>query len=283
MFESRSLIENVSVDQAIRRAHVLINFPVFLIILGSIVASVFMVAYFGYSSWMYLLTIPSGVVLAWLYWSIAITRWRLWAFHHVRNVHELKQRAFREKIIWREGSFWEKTEFRTRSDREKWNWLQQKFAREDVFIDDPLVPSQTVIVYSRFKIWLSIVLMLVIFLAGLMFIVRGEKIWIGLPMLGIGVYAGIRQLKKAFTSEPRIILSGAGVKVFSVDFVSWADVYDAESYVKGTGKNAKGFLEISHRNGDMMIPVDEFNVSVRRLNKLLMIYRGRFKKNSETV
>jgi hypothetical protein len=42
-----------------------------------------------------------------------ITKWRVWAFENVRNVHELKKRAIQEKLISADSSIFEKTEIRT--------------------------------------------------------------------------------------------------------------------------------------------------------------------------
>jgi hypothetical protein len=49
-----------------------------------------------------------------------ITKWRLWAFENVRNVHELKERAVQAKLIWPDHSIFEKMEIRSASDKERW-------------------------------------------------------------------------------------------------------------------------------------------------------------------
>jgi hypothetical protein len=47
---------------------------------------------------------------AWLWWSVAVPRWRLWAYERVSDIPELKRRAVAEKLIWPDSSFFAKTE-----------------------------------------------------------------------------------------------------------------------------------------------------------------------------
>lgn len=54
-----------------------------------------------------------GIVLAWIWWSIMVPRWRLWAWERVEDLDDLKQKAVRAGIIWPEGWIFEKTEFQS--------------------------------------------------------------------------------------------------------------------------------------------------------------------------
>lgn len=111
------MFETVTVDEAISKGKRMINYPGFsimLIILG-------LCFYLGIEKIWPFWIVPVGFVLAfvvaWLYWSIMITKWRLWAFNNVRNVHELKRRAIQEKLIWPDHSIFEKTEIRNPTDK----------------------------------------------------------------------------------------------------------------------------------------------------------------------
>jgi hypothetical protein len=75
-----------------------------------------------------------GFIMPWFYWSLAITHWRLWAFENVRNVHELKNRAIKKKLIWKDGSFFETTEIRTALQKDHWIRLLEKFNKQDIFL-----------------------------------------------------------------------------------------------------------------------------------------------------
>jgi hypothetical protein len=63
--------------------------------------------------------ILAGFVLGWLSWSSQVVRWRLWAYRRVHDVEALKVAAVEAKLIWPEGHLFERTEFRSRDDREE--------------------------------------------------------------------------------------------------------------------------------------------------------------------
>jgi hypothetical protein len=167
--------ETVTVDEAIAKAQRTINLPVILFIIGGIGGTVYVASQKILPYWV----IPIGIVLAiglgWLYWSFMIPKWKVWAFENVRNVHELQKRAVREKLIWAEGSFWNKTEIWSAIDREKWESLQSKFNQDDLFTDDVTVPSETVIRYSRSKNFFEMAVMLGIVGVGIYFLIATDK------------------------------------------------------------------------------------------------------------
>ena len=89
--------EIVTVDEAIAKGHRMVNYPVFVIMIGISGLTLYLGSQNFIPEW----CIPVGFILsfglAWLWWSIMITRWRLWAFDNVRNVHELKKIQL---LIW---------------------------------------------------------------------------------------------------------------------------------------------------------------------------------------
>lgn len=51
---------------------------------------------------------------AWIGWSVQVPRWRLWAYRRVADIEALKSAAVSASLIWPEGHFFERTEFRSR-------------------------------------------------------------------------------------------------------------------------------------------------------------------------
>lgn len=51
----------------------------------------------------------------WLIWSVQVPRWRLWSYQRVKDITELKEAAVYKQIIWPEGSFFQKTEWASKS------------------------------------------------------------------------------------------------------------------------------------------------------------------------
>lgn len=67
-------------------------------------------------------------VCGWLMWSSQITRWRLWAYRRVDDVDALKTAAVTASLIWPDGHVFERTEFRTRDQREELARLERAAA-----------------------------------------------------------------------------------------------------------------------------------------------------------
>ena len=51
-----------------------------------------------------------GFVLAWLWWSLAVPRWRRWALARVADPAELERLAVATGLQWKRDSFFSRTE-----------------------------------------------------------------------------------------------------------------------------------------------------------------------------
>ena len=60
-----------------------------------------------------------SIPLAWLYWSCAVPRWKLWAYKRVNDVQALKSAAIGSGLIWPDGHLFEKTEICSKAMRQK--------------------------------------------------------------------------------------------------------------------------------------------------------------------
>lgn len=56
---------------------------------------------------------------SWLVWSTQVPRWRLWAYRRVNDVVSLKRLAVESRIVWPDGSFFERTEIMSRQVRDE--------------------------------------------------------------------------------------------------------------------------------------------------------------------
>jgi hypothetical protein len=58
--------------------------------------------------------------VAWLWWSLTIPRWRVWAYERVSDIPRLKELAVQVRLTWPDGSIFEKTEIKSQPliDRE---------------------------------------------------------------------------------------------------------------------------------------------------------------------
>jgi hypothetical protein len=67
-----------------------------------------------------------GLTLAWSWWSLMIPQWRLWAWARVENLAGLKVKAIQAGLIWPDGHFFEKTEFRSETTRARLKELESR-------------------------------------------------------------------------------------------------------------------------------------------------------------
>ena len=98
----------ISIRRAIVIGLVWVNGPVIALMFGPVAVSV--VLFPAASPFAWILTFLGGVALAWLYWSLAVPRWRLWAYRRVANVSALKRAAVDVGLVWKDGSIFAKTE-----------------------------------------------------------------------------------------------------------------------------------------------------------------------------
>lgn len=277
MKETITVRETVTVDEAIAKGYRMINYPV----LGIMFATSGLCFYLGAGNILPFWIIPAGFILAvglgWLYWSVMITKWRIWAFENVRNVHELKKRAVQEKLIWPDDSIFEKTEIRTTVEKQKIKSLRGKFSREDIFHDDVTVPAETIIYYARGRNLMEMIIMLVCLAGGIYMLATTERYVVGTAVSVIGAFFGYREFKEATSTEPQIIINQKGIQTVSTRFYAWKDIGDEEAVSEGTGKSTRWYLTYSHPEGFEKLQIDEYATELTTLNKLLILYRGRNK------
>lgn len=272
--------ETVTVDEAISKGHKMVNYPVMVIMFGTIGLTLYLGTQKLIPTWGFPVGFVLAFIFAWLWWSIMITKWRLWAFDNVRNVHELKKRAIQEKLIWADNSIFEKTEIRNATDKEKLNSLTNKFKQEDHFQDDLTVDNETVIYYSKGKNLVEMVIMLGCLGVGIYLLLKTDSYFIGAILSIVGAYFGYKEYKEATNTEPQIIINDKGIKTISTDFYNWNDIENEEVISEGSGKHTHYYLTYEFPDGTEHLQIDDYDTDLRNLNKLLILYRGRSKKKT---
>lgn len=273
------MFETVTVDKALKKGQRMVNYPIASISIIIIVTTIFITVFFNQSGWLIPAGILAAIILGWLYWSLAITKWRIWAFENVRNVHELKQRAIKEKLIWKDGNIFGKTEIRTAAEKEKLRSLESKFLRDDIFIDDYAVPEETAIYYSKKKVFFQILLMLALMGLGIYLLIAGTNYIISGLLVAFGAYFGFSEYKKSLDRSPQIILNSKGVETASMTFYEWKDITNEETVVHNTGKHTVHYFNYDCPEGSEHIDIDEYEINWRELGNLLRVYRGRYSEH----
>lgn len=276
-------MEQVTIEEAIKKGNKTINYPVIFILFGLIGLTIFIGLQFKYYVWVYPIGFIISFVLAWIFWSIKITKWKIWAFENVRNVHELRKRAIEANLIYEESSFLNKTEIWNSNDKEKWNELQIKFDRKDEFVieEDLTILPETIIYYSKGKNYLEMVVMLGCLALGIYLIFNTDNLIFGIILSLIGAYFSYKEFKEATNTEPQIILNEDGIQTITTEFCNWKDIEYEDVEIHGSGKHTNYFLTYKHLYGSETLLIDDYEIDYLELRKLLKIYRSRsIKKNN---
>ncbi|MCR8561882.1 hypothetical protein KXD93_29775 [Mucilaginibacter sp. BJC16-A38] len=270
------MYETVTVDEALARGKKTINYPIAAIQLLTVIASFFLMVYLELPGWTIAVGFLTGFIITWVYWSFMITRWRIWAFENVRNVHELKQRAIKEKLIWKDGSIFEKTEIRTTADKEKLNLIQLKFNVKDVFADDYSIPVETRVYYSKKKSLPEMILLSGCLGLGIYFIIATET-KIGGAVLCLAALTFLYIDYRIYTNKkPQIMLNDKGIQTSSTSFYSWNRLANEEVKWESTGKNSNYYLTYDYPGGSERLLIDNLDTNKNDLEKLMRVYRGRW-------
>ncbi|MGV3559794.1 hypothetical protein [Larkinella arboricola] len=276
----KNINDMVTVDEAISKGHKMVNYPVMGIMFGNIGLTLYLGTQKLIPTWGFPVGFVLAFVFAWLWWSFMITKWRLWAFDNVRNVHELKKRAIQEKLIWADNSIFEKTEIRTATDKEKLIYLENNFKQDDLFQDDLTVSNETVIYYSKGKNFVEMVVMLGCLGIGIYLLLKTDNYIIGSILSIVGGYFSYKKYKEATNIEPQIIINDKGIKTISTDFYSWKEIKNEEVVSEGSGKHTHYYLTYDYPDGAEHLQIDDYDTDIRNLNKLLILYRGRSNKKT---
>jgi hypothetical protein len=108
---------SLSISKAITAGLLLVNGPVFLLLFGPLAATLYLleIGYLPSSQiWLAIFAFFSGFVLAWLWWSLSIPKWRLWAYERVSDITALKSAAVTVGLTWPDNHFFARTEIKSR-------------------------------------------------------------------------------------------------------------------------------------------------------------------------
>jgi len=278
-----SIMDKLTIDKAISKGHQMVNYPVIGILIIGPIFSVFLAAYYQ-TGWFHF-----GIVLsilgAWFYWSAMITKWRIFAFGNCRNVHELKRRAINEKLIWPDGSWFEKTEIRSFLHKEKLKQIQKKFKIQDeleLYDDDGSIPQESIIYYSKVSLRTLWGLGLIMFGVALYWIIFDNLLY-GCFILIPALYILYEADNKSKIKDPYIIINSKGIKLLNSRFISWKNIDEVNRELKGSGKNSKWLLRIWVRDTNKNkvyceeIAISDLDLPTKKILRRVNIHRQRYR------
>jgi hypothetical protein len=103
--------ETVSVQKAIRVGLLLVNLPGALLVGAAVLPLVR--GDRGPFDATFLCVMAAAFMGAWLWWSLAVPRWRVWAYERVEDIPALKAQAVTALLVWPDGHFLSRTEIKS--------------------------------------------------------------------------------------------------------------------------------------------------------------------------
>lgn len=265
----------VSVEEALKKGDRWIKYPslaTFLLCL--LLGFIYSIKSSILPLWGFLSGFIAGTILMFLYNGYATTKWRIWAFRNVNDVHELKKAAITERIIPWDGSWLEKLEIRTDADKRALTEIQLRFEEPLRFFDDLIVLSQTVIYSSRIA-GFAIILLSLLTLAIATILFATFDIYPFAILLFIGGCFGIWRSQKLIQQQPVITLTEDGIETAPVGFYDWKEITEERVEFYQAGRNSRYYFRYRTPKGQEEISLQYLDVTPRRLNHLLYVYRHR--------
>jgi hypothetical protein len=106
----------IDVDTAIRRGQKWVSYPSMALLFVPLTAFVVVAVRMGdaeISGWLGAAGVVTPIAASWLWWSVMLPRWRVWAIEHVDDLGELLLQAMSKQLMWAPGSFFERTEIQS--------------------------------------------------------------------------------------------------------------------------------------------------------------------------
>ncbi|MBD1395395.1 hypothetical protein IDJ76_19995 [Mucilaginibacter sp. ZB1P21] len=230
-----------------------------------------------------------GIYLPFRLWSKRTTRWKLWAFDNVNNVHELKRVAVRANLYAAYGSFMDKLQIQSAAERADWRKLQERANFPEVFIDDHNVPPETTIYFSTPYLIFNMLLGLIFMGIGITvtyFSLRQPSslitTLIGIAIILAPIYWIFVTLRDLLRHEAQIILNSKAIFTVETGFLSWDTIYDEEVQQVSQGRRGMKYtLHFNYMSGIANIDITLFATNRNQLEKLMRVYKGRFKNSDQ--
>ena len=214
--------------------------------------------------------------LPFVYYSLMLPRWRIWAFCNVRNVHELKHRAILGQILPKDKSFLWRLEIKTACQKEQIKELEQRFNIPDAFIDDPTIPYETAYNYSKAENAFYLLLTIATMSAGVVFLAQ-RQLYIGLLMLVSTLIFGPMTYKRLKTTTPPLIISNDGITTIENGFHAWREIANEQIFFVSAGNASYYGLSYDVANTTIKYSLKELTgLSSYKIDHVLRTYRGRY-------
>jgi hypothetical protein len=271
--------EIVSVNKALIIGRLVIYLPILLLFLISIFTSTMLYSLKYYKGWIVAVGFFGGIFISFIYRGFIVVKWKIWAFNNVRNVHELKEKAILNNLIFKDSSWINKTEIVTKKDKNLLNKLQYNFTKEDIFRDDISIPKITNIYFSKTNIVIGSFVVLFITFIGL-YIVFIKENYFGLTITPLVLLISYKLSKKIRDKDVQISIDDKFIYIKEYGSFEWQLIKNEKIDVTNDyiNHNSTHFLKFDYNGQHIAKSINDLDTNYNKLDKLIKIYRVRFKK-----
>lgn len=152
-----------------------------------------------------------------------------------------------------------------------------------IYVEDISLPPTTEIFYSKIYNYIELGVSILIIIVGIYFFTFGEikHYVLGFIMCLIGMYSTRKESKKALNNNnnnPQLIISSKGIKTSNTSFREWSTIDFEYVILEGYGKSSKLYLIFYYDDEFEKVPIDDLDVSRRKIENILRTYRIRHDK-----
>ena len=221
--------EVLSVEKAIKIGKKRVHMPTYIFLFsGFLITFSFTTNLFTEKSILKVEFIPIGFLLTIVFTVFLgnklISKWKIWAFKNVRNVHELKNRAIQENLLYPDSSFMEKMEFKSSNEEKKWNEIQLKFKQEDVITENKRLQKEIKIYYSIKKTLYKSIGYLIMTCFLFFLAIEDEFSFFTIVFTLGGFILFISKVRKLVNRKPQLIINEKGIKERTNEIMKWIDI-----------------------------------------------------------
>lgn len=265
---------NVSVNKAIWRGILTITLPVAIINLIIFIGAMYMASHVNDRS-IFTLGLLAGMLITLPYLSIVGTNWYIWAFSHVRNIHELEQKAIFAGLILHKNKISRISIFLSKEKQEKIKTIKERLYTDDTFEDDTAIPNETKIYAAKVPSAFRLLVMLVLFVVGIVLIFIAHLVLGGIILCAISGYFIYGSYEVVINRDPQLILNNKGIETPDEGFHSWEEIKNEIIDYEYSGRQIHHFFSYDFDGGSEKLYLYDLRVTRYRLAKLLRVYRGR--------
>jgi hypothetical protein len=272
--------ETLSVEEAIKIGKKKVHIPTYMFLFSGFISTFFISTLFSEKSNLSIKILIFGIftviILTIFLGNKLISKWKLFAFKNVRNVHELKSRAIQESLLYPNSSFMERMEFKSSSERKKWNEILLKFEQEDIITENKKLQKEIKIYYSiRKTLYKSIgylIMTLFLFFLGI------EKDFSFITIIFIlGAFLlSLSKIRKLINRKPQLIINEKGIKERTNEIMRWKDIDNEQIFANSN----KSELLLIYKKKEKLINIKDFEITKNFLKEIIETNRIRNKSTT---